>query len=119
MGLRPVEEESQMKTTIAAGCFAATLIASSGLAATPQTTPVHRITVNGAERSAEAIEKAFWVCDYVASTRGMQFVSLDLCEAITDLIKTEKFGGDYDEMVEWWRERKPAEHLKLELEQSR
>ena len=48
-----------------------------------------------------------------------QFVSLDLCEAITDLIKTEKFGGDYDEMVEWWRERKPAEHLKLELEESR
>jgi hypothetical protein len=118
MGLRPAEEEIQMKTTIAAGCLAATLIASSGLAATPQTTPVHR-TVNGAERSAEAIEKAFWVCDYVASTRGMQFVALDLCEAITDLIKTQRFGGNYDEMVEWWRERKPAEHLKLELDESR
>ena len=39
----------------------------------------------------------------VASTRGMQFVSLDLCAAITDLIKTEKFGGDYDEMVQWIR----------------
>ena len=108
-----------MKTTIA-GWLVATLIAASGsVGATPQTTLVHRITGDGAERSAETIEKAFWVCDYVASTRGMQFVSLDQCAAITDLIKNEKFGGDYDEMVQWWRERKPAEHLKLELEESR
>lgn len=108
-----------MKTTIAAGWLAATLIASGSVGATPQTTPVHRVTLDGAERSAGEIEKAFWICDYVASTRGMQFVSLDLCAAITDLIKTEKFGGDYDEMVQWWRERKPAEHLKLELEEGR
>lgn len=109
-----------MKTTIAAGWLAAALIAASGgVGATPQTTPIHRMTLDGAERSASHIEKAFWVCDYVASTRGMQFVSLDLCAAITDLIKTEKFGGDYDEMVEWWREQKPAEHRKLELEEGR
>lgn len=62
--------------------------------ASPQTAPVHHITVDGAERSAEAIERAFWTCDYVASTRGVQFVSLDVCAAITDLIKSEKFGGD-------------------------
>jgi len=110
-----------MKTTTATWWLAAAMCAAapSLAAATPQTMPALRVIANGAERSAEEVERAFWICDYVASTRGMQFVSLDLCEAITDLIKTEKFGGDYDEMVEWWRERKPAEHLKLELEESR
>ena len=110
-----------MKTTIAAGWLAVALLAGApeGMGATPQTTPVHRVTLDGAERSAGDIEKAFWICDYVASTRGMQFVSLDLCAAITDLIKTEKFGGDYDEMIEWWREQKPEQHRKLELEESR
>lgn len=108
-----------MKTTIAAGWLAATLIASGSIGATPQPTPVHRMTFDGAERSAGEIEKAFWICDYVASTRGMEFVALDLCAAITDLIKTEKFGGDYGEMVEWWRQQKPAEHRKLELEEDR
>lgn len=109
-----------MKTTIAAGLAAALIAAAPhGVGATPDTMPVHRMTVNAAERSADDIEKAFWICDYVASTRGMQFVSLDLCAAITDLIKTEKFGGDYEEMVEWWREQKPAEHRRLELEESR
>jgi len=109
-----------MKRMIAAGCLAAAMSASAPVPgiASPQSTPVHRITVDGAEGGAEALERTFWICDYVASTRRMQFVSLDLCAAITDLIKTEKFGGDYEEMVEWWRERKPAEHLKLELEES-
>ena len=110
-----------MERMIAAGCLAAAMFAAatSLAVATPQTMPAYRIVANGEERSAEEIERAFWICDYVASTRGMQFVSLDLCAAITDLIKTEKFGGDYEEMVEWWREQKPAQHRKLELEESR
>ena len=108
------------KFTAARWLAAAMLAAAPGLAAAaPQTMPAHRIMANGAERSAEDLERAFWICDYVASTRGMQFVSLDLCAAITDFIKTEKFGGDYDEMIEWWREQKPAQHRKLELEESR
>jgi len=115
------EQGDQMKRMIAAGCLAAAISASAPVPAiaSPQSTPVRHITVDGAERSAEAMERTFWVCDYVASTRGMQFVSLDLCAAITDLIKTEKFGGDYEEMVEWWREQKPAQHRRLELEESR
>ena len=110
-----------MKRMIAAGCLAAamTVTAPCLVMASPQSAPVLRVTLQGTERSAEAIERAFWICDYVASTRGMQFVSLDLCAAVTELIQTERFGGDYDEMLEWWRERKPAEYLKLDLEESR
>jgi hypothetical protein len=110
-----------VKIMLAAGCLAAAMSAAAPcpVRASPQSAPVHHISLEGSERSAEAIEAAFWMCDYVATTRGMQFVSLDVCAAITELIKSEKFGGDYDEMVEWWRSRKPEEHLKLELDESR
>ena len=110
-----------MKRIIAAGCLAAAtfVIAPCPVVASPNSVPVHHMTLEGTERSAEAIEAAFWTCDYVATTRGMQFVSLDVCAAITELIKTYKFGGDYDGMVEWWRERKPEEHRRLELDESR
>ncbi len=110
-----------MKKTIATHCFAAALLAAVPClaAAKPQAMPGHRISANVAERSAEKLEQAFWVCDYVASTHGMQFVSMDLCAAITDQIKTERFGGDYDEMVRWWQEHKPAQHLRLQIEESR
>lgn len=30
------------------------------------------MTLDSAELSAGDIEKAFWICDYVASTRGMR-----------------------------------------------
>jgi hypothetical protein len=53
--------------------------------ATSQTIPAHRINAQVVQPSAEDLERAFWVCDYVASTHGMQFVSMDLCAAITDL----------------------------------
>ena len=109
-----------MKRTIATCWLAAAAIAAApGLAAaTPQSVPARPTAAHVEERSGEQLERAFWVCDYVASTHGMQFVSMDLCAAVTDLIKMEKFGGDYDEMVRWWREQKPAEHLRLSLEES-
>ena len=108
-----------MKNTIAAGWLAAAAIAAApGLGmATPQAMPAQRMSTQVVQPSAEDLERAFWVCDYVASTHGMQFVSMDLCVAITDLIKMEKFDGDYDEMVRWWQEQKPAEHLRLRLEE--
>ena len=110
-----------MKTTIAATWLAAAMLAAAPerSTATPQSTPVHRIAAGSLELSAGNLESAFWVCDYVASTHGMQYVSMDLCGAITDLIKTEKFGGDYDEMVRWWQEHKGVEHLRLRLEEIR
>jgi hypothetical protein len=108
-----------MKQTIAACWLAAAAIAAvpSVALATPQPMPAHRIAAHPEERSGEQLERTFWICDYVASTHGMQFVSMDLCAAVTDLVKMEKFDGDYDEMVRWWREQKPAEHLRLRLEE--
>jgi hypothetical protein len=38
---------------------------------------------------------------------------------VTDELKEHKFGGDYERLVHWWRERKLAEHLKLRLQEQR
>ena len=60
------------------------------------------------------LEQGFWVCDYVATTRGMDSTPIGLCVAIMDELKARKFGGDFDELVGWWRQNKVAEHQKLE-----
>jgi hypothetical protein len=65
-----------------------------------------------AERSAE-LERAFWICDYTATTRGVYAAPVELCSAVTDELKREKFGGDFGQMLEWWRQNKPVEHANL------
>ena len=59
------------------------------------------------------LERAFWVCDYVATTRGLHATPAELCGAVTDELRNEKFGGSYPEMIAWWRQNKPVEHEKL------
>ena len=60
------------------------------------------------------LEQGFWVCDYLATTHGMDATPVDLCSAITDELKTRKFGGDYEGLVGWWRQHKIVEHQRLE-----
>jgi len=59
------------------------------------------------------LEKAFWACDYTATTRGVQSTPVAMCAAVTDELKEAKFGGDFDEMVLWWRQNKTAEFERL------
>jgi hypothetical protein len=59
------------------------------------------------------LERAFWVCDYTATTRGVHAAPIELCSAVTDELKHEKFGGDFEQLLKWWQENKPAEHQKL------
>jgi hypothetical protein len=37
-----------------------------------------------------------------------------LCATVTQDLKDIKFEGDFDRMVVWWRENKPAEFARLE-----
>jgi hypothetical protein len=67
---------------------------------------------DGVLRLAE-LEKAFWVCDYVATTRGVHAAPVAICSAVTDEIKNAKFGGDFEELLKWWRQKKPSEHQRL------
>ena len=63
--------------------------------------------------SLEALERAFWLCDYAATVDGVDATPVDICSAVTDEFKNVKFGGDFLQLVKWWRENKPAEHEKL------
>ena len=63
------------------------------------------------------LESAFWACDYVATTRGVDATPAAICQAVYDEIKTLKFRGDFDELLAWWKQNKPAEHARLAREE--
>lgn len=57
------------------------------------------------------LEQAFWVCDYGATTGRIP--DYGVCAAVYAELKQRKFGGDFDRLLAWWRQRKPAEHERL------
>jgi hypothetical protein len=59
------------------------------------------------------LERAFWMCDYTATVRGVYATPIETCAAITDELKLHKFNGSFEEMLAWWQFNKPAEHEKL------
>jgi hypothetical protein len=59
------------------------------------------------------VERLFWSCDYVATTRGVDSAPVDLCSAATEELKNAKFGGDILALLDWWRGNKPLEHARL------
>ena len=60
------------------------------------------------------LESAFWACDYVATTRGVGATPIAACRHATESLKREKFGGSYPALLEWWRDNKESEHLKMQ-----
>jgi hypothetical protein len=60
------------------------------------------------------LERAFWICDYIATTEGVLAAPIALCATVTHELEQIKFGGDYDRMLAWWRENKPTEFAKLD-----
>ena len=61
---------------------------------------------------AADLEEAFWICDYTATTVGMGATPVDLCSAVYDELKARKFNGDFEQLLYWWRQNKPAEHAR-------
>ena len=60
------------------------------------------------------LEKAFWICDYDATTYGVGNVDTETCLTVTESLKNAKFGGDVEALVDWWRDQKYAVHDSLE-----
>ena len=54
------------------------------------------------------LEDAFWVCDYLATTRGTS--DIVTCTAVYEALKDRKFAGDFDALVSWWHQNKAAQH---------
>ena len=86
---------------IAAACFLA--LGGASLACAGEAGP----------RGLAALEEVFWACDYIGTTQGVAEAPVQLCVEATQTLEHEKFGGDFDAMVEWWRRNKPAEHAKV------
>ena len=57
------------------------------------------------------LENAFWVCDYLATTRGSSDIAA--CTAIYEAVKERKFGGDFEKLVAWWRQNKAEQHQSI------
>ena len=68
---------------------------------------------DGATKIAE-LEKQFWVCDYLGTTRGIEGPHWEVCSANYEELKQTKFGGDFEKLVTWWRLNKVAQHQALE-----
>jgi hypothetical protein len=62
--------------------------------------------------SAE-LEKAFWICDHAATTRTIDTSMGIACSVITEELKVKHFNGDFEAMLAWWQENKPARHQAL------
>lgn len=60
------------------------------------------------------LEKAFWMCDYLATVHGVEFTPVEVCVEVTAQFREKRFGGDYDRWVAWWRQNKETEHAKLQ-----
>jgi hypothetical protein len=64
--------------------------------------------------AATDLERAFWLCDHAATTRGVDAGTAIKCSVITEDLKARKFNGDFSAMLAWWRLNKATEHQALE-----
>jgi hypothetical protein len=63
------------------------------------------------------LEEIFWLCDYAASTGMVDASERAVCNAVTDQLKTERFGGDFEQMLRWWQANKFVRHQQLERDE--
>ena len=63
------------------------------------------------------LEEIFWLCDYAATTGMVDASERAVCSAITDQLKRERFGGDFEQMLRWWQANKFVRHQQLERDE--
>ena len=63
--------------------------------------------------SGADLEERFWICDYVASTRGVHATPAGLCSSLYDQLKAAKFDGYFGQLLTWWQQNKSVEHERL------
>ncbi|SRR5258706_16427163 len=103
---------------IVAALIAATLSFSSHRVLSEELLRPGAASVALANMSLADLEDAFWTCDYIATTRG-PVGDVARCTAVYDALKARKFVGDYDELVRWWWQNKPARFAQLEANENR
>ena len=85
----------------------------AGLLARPAPASEHASRLTLAPFAGATLEGAFWACDYVATVYGPDSTPVNECSAVTEELRKKRFGGDFNEMLGWWRQNKPAEHARI------
>jgi hypothetical protein len=86
-------------------------IASAKEQAAPQ--PVTPQPVALASNSLAALEEIFWACDYAGTNGAVDAGTGIACIELTRELTMKKFNGDFEAMVAWWQQHKPAQHRAL------
>lgn len=60
------------------------------------------------------LERAFWMCDYLATVSGIYATPISTCSAVMAELMTVKFGGDFERLLVWWQKNKKSEYQRLE-----
>ena len=63
------------------------------------------------------LEDLFWRCDYAATVAVVDADEHALCIAVAEQLKVERFGGDFERMLNWWQVNKPIQHRKLDRDE--
>ncbi len=65
------------------------------------------------ERRTVELEELFWMCDYASSVGDLDVAQAEQCEAVKEHLKRDKFVGDSEKLLAWWRLNKDVAHRKL------
>lgn len=64
------------------------------------------------ERTAE-LEALFWMCDYASSAGDLDVGQAEQCNAVKEQLKRDKFVGDSEKLLAWWRLNKDVAYRQL------
>jgi hypothetical protein len=66
----------------------------------------------GARLTDAQLEDRFWSCDVASMTRMRSAHEGAQCVQWSDELKQRRFGGDFDQLLAWWRTHKQEEHAR-------
>lgn len=65
------------------------------------------------ERKTVELEAVFWMCDYALSVGDLDVAQAEQCEAVKEQLKRDKFVGDSEKLLAWWRLNKDVAYRQL------
>ena len=94
----------------------AAVLACNGVGALAEGPRIEQSTIETRAGTGEwvELEKTFWMCDHAATKAMVDVNQAVVCGAITDELRREKFDGNFEKLLIWWRLNRAAEHQKLD-----
>ena len=104
---------SKRSTTQLTLSWSVVALLSAGESAIAQQARTSLATTAFENRALHDLEYAFWICDYIATTRGTAAADPGTCSAVSDALRQRKFDGDLDKLVAWWNQHKAGQYSRL------